>query len=133
VVNSQKGSVAKTGILSSIIKHGQTIDFMLSAKRGARAAKRFSRKMLKATQDQSPRVITVDKNPAYPPAVEELKPDGLLSKNCGLRQCRYLNNVVGQDRRFIKWRVNPRPGFFSFKTARRTIKGYEAMHMIRKG
>jgi transposase, IS6 family len=52
---------------------GQTIDFMLSAKRDARAAKRFFRKMLKAPKHQSPRVINVDQNRSYPPAVEELK------------------------------------------------------------
>jgi transposase, IS6 family len=44
-----------------------------------------------------------------------------------------LNNVVEQDHRFIKRRVNPGLGFGSFRTARRTIQGYEAMHMIRKG
>jgi transposase-like protein len=40
-----------------------------------------------------------------------------------------LNNIVEQDHRFIKRRVNPGLGFFSFKTAGRTIKGYKAMHM----
>jgi transposase-like protein len=49
-----------------------------------------------------------------------------------LRQCKYLNNVVEQDHRFIKRRINPGPGFGSFRTARRTLRGYEAMHMIRK-
>ena len=58
---------------------GQTIDFMLSAKRDARAAKRFFRKMLKAPKHQSPRVINVDQNKSYPPAVEELKEEGVLS------------------------------------------------------
>jgi transposase-like protein len=53
---------------------GQTIDFMLSVKRDARAAKRFFRKMLEAASHSSPRVINVDKNPACPPAVEQLKP-----------------------------------------------------------
>ena len=56
---------------------GQTIDFMLSAKRDARAAKRFFRKMLKAAKHQSPRVINVDRNKAYPLAVEELKEEGV--------------------------------------------------------
>ena len=50
-----------------------------------------------------------------------------------LRQCKYLNNVVEQDHRFIKRRVNPGLGFDSFRTAQRTLRGYEAMHMIRKG
>jgi transposase, IS6 family len=52
---------------------GQTIDFMLSAKRDARAARRILHKMLKAASHSSPRVINVDKNQAYPPVVEQLK------------------------------------------------------------
>jgi transposase, IS6 family len=106
---------------------------MLSAKRDTKAAKRFFRKMLKAPKHQSPRVINVDRNNAYPPAVEELKEEGVLAVTSQLRQCKYLNNIVEQDHRFIKRRINPGLGFFSFKTARRTIKGYEAMHMMRKG
>ena len=112
---------------------GQTIDFMLSAKRDARAAKRFFRKMLKASKHQSPRVINVDQNKAYPPAVEELKEEGILSIAAQLRRCEYLNNIVEQDHRFIKRRVNPGLSFFSFNTARRTIGGYEIMNMIQKG
>jgi transposase, IS6 family len=41
--------------------------------------------------------------------------------------------VVEQEHRFVKRRVNPGLGFGSFRTARRTIQGYEAMHMIKKG
>ena len=106
---------------------------MLSAKRDARAAKRFFRKMLKVTSHSSPRVINVDKNPAYPPAVEQLKEEGTLPSRAQLRQCKYLNNLIEQDHRFIKRRVNPGLGFSSFNTARRTIRGYESMNMIRKG
>jgi transposase-like protein len=40
---------------------------------------------------------------------------------------------VEQDHRFIKRLVNPGMGFGSFNTARRTLRGYEAMNMIRKG
>jgi transposase-like protein len=106
---------------------------MLSAKRDARAAKRFFRKILKAPSRSSPRVINADKNPAYPPAVEQLKEEGTLPNRTQLRQCKYLNNLIEQDHRFTKRRVNAGLGFFSFNTARRTISGYETMNIIRKG
>ena len=49
------------------------------------------------------------------------------------RTCPYLNNIVEQDHRAIKRRVNASQGFGSFHGALRTIQGYEAVHMIRKG
>jgi transposase, IS6 family len=89
--------------------------------------------MLKAASHSSPRVINVDKNPAYPPAVEQLKEERTLPNHTQLRQCKYLNNILEQDHRFIRRRVNPGLGFFSFNTARRTISGYETMSIISKG
>jgi transposase-like protein len=50
-----------------------------------------------------------------------------------LRQNKYLNNLVEQDHRFIKRLANTGMGFSSFDTARRTLRGYEAMNMVRKG
>ncbi len=75
----------------------------------------------------------VDKNAAYPPAIDELKADQTLPETTQLRRVKCLNNIVEQDHRFIKRLVNPGMGFGSFNTARRTIRGYEAMNMIRKG
>jgi len=117
----------------AVDSEGQTIDFLLSATRDANAAARFFRKALRARHTATPRVITVDKNAAYPPAFETLQQERTLPESCTLRQCKYLNNVVEQDHRFVKRRVNPGLGFGSFHTARRTIQGYEVMHMIRKG
>jgi IS6 family transposase len=80
-----------------------------------------------------PRVIKVDKNAAYPPALKELKVEGVLSEETELRQVKYLNHLIEQDHRFSKRRTKPELGFGSFNRARRTIQGYEAMNMVRKG
>lgn len=78
-------------------------------------------------------MITVDKKPAYPVAAAKLKNEGILPNSCKLRQVKYLNNIVEQDHRFIKRLVKPGLGFQSFHTAWRTLRGFETMHMIRKG
>jgi transposase-like protein len=110
---------------------GNTLDFLLSAKRDAVAAERFLRKTLNASHTQSPRVINMDKNAAYPPAVNHLKADEQLPEITELRLVLYLNNQVEQDHRFIKRLTNPGMGFASFNSARRTLRGMEAMNMIR--
>ena len=117
----------------AVDSQGNTLDFLLTAKRDAKAAKRFFRKTLKAVHTSTPRVITVDKNPAYPKAIKELKAAKKLPEIVKLRQIKYLNNIVEQDHRGIKRLVKPSMGFGSFNTARRTIRGYEIMNMMRKG
>jgi transposase-like protein len=111
----------------------QTIDFLLSANRDAEAAKRFFRKALGQPHTVNPRTITVDKNPSYPCAIQQLKEDGELWRFSCLRQCKFLNNIVEQDHRRVKRLVRPGLGFGSFWTARRTLTGYEVMAMVRKG
>jgi transposase, IS6 family len=112
---------------------GNTLDFMLSAKRDGKAAARFFRKVLAAKHTQTPRVVTVDKNAAYPVAIDELKQEQTLNAQTELRQSKYLNNIIEQDHRHVKRIVKPMMGFQSFNTARRTLRGIEAMNMIRKG
>src|SRR3982750_1264062 len=117
----------------AVDSRGQTIDFLLTAKRDKAAAKRFFRQALSGSRNPSPRVINVDKNAAYPPAVKELKDEGVLSRRCRLRQCKFLNNIVEQDHRTVKRRMKLAMGYGSFRTAWRTIQGIETMHLIRKG
>ena len=112
---------------------GQTIDFLLTAKRDKASAKRFFRKALTSVGNVRPRVINVDKNPAYPAAFKELKAEGMLSRRCRLRQCKYLNNIIEQDHRNVKRRMRLAMGYGSFRTAWRTLQGIETIHMIRKG
>ncbi len=117
----------------AVDSEGNTLDFLLSAKRDSKAAARFFREVLKGQHTHAPRVITVDKNAAYPVAIETLKGDEVIDQETELRQSKYLNNIIEQDHRHIKRIVKPMMGFKSFNSARRTLRGIEAMNMIRKG
>ena len=107
----------------AVDSQGNTLEFLLSPRRDAQAAKSFFAKALAAPHSRAPRVITVDKNTAYPKAFKELKAERLLPDACELRQSKYLNNLVEQDHRFIKRLVKLGMGFFSFETAWRTRAG----------
>ncbi len=112
---------------------GSTIDFFLSKTRNQKAAKCFFKKALRSFHVSKPRVITVDKNPAYPIAIEQLKKEKSIPNGMRLRQQKYLNNIVEQDHRFIKRRVRSMLGFKSFKTAISILSDVEAIHMMKKG
>ena len=112
---------------------GATIDFLLSAKRDADAAKRLFRKALRDRSHPQPRVINTDLAPIYTSAIPAIKKEGTLRRRCKHRPVQYLNNILEQDHRAIKRRVNAKQGFREFHSARRTIQGYEAINMLRKG
>ena len=90
------------------------------------------RKALGHSSHPPPRVIT-DLAPIYSSAIPDSKKEGTLRNRCRHRPVQYLNNILEQDHRAIKRRVNAKQGFREFQAARRTIQGYEAVHMIRKG
>ena len=120
-------------VYRAVDSEGNTIDFYLSKSRDKQAAKRFFKKALAASHICKPRVITVDKNPAYPVAIQELKEEKHMPEGIQIRQVKYLNNIVEQDHRFIKKRVRSMLGFKSYETATSILSGVEAMHMMKKG
>jgi IS6 family transposase len=126
-------------LYQAVDSRGQTIDFRLSTRRDAQAAKRAIRfaadvsKALAQPNTVNPRTITVDKNAAYPKAVADMKRNKRLWRFSKLRQVKYLNNIVEQDHRRIKRLVRPGLGFKRFRTAWHTLVGYETLAMMRKG
>jgi len=117
----------------AVDKEGQTIEFMLSAKRDVFAAKRFFKMMMRAEHRRLPFSISVDKNAAYPEAFNAGRAERVVPKDCKLRRVKYLNNVIEQDHRFIKKKVRASQCFKRFHTAERTLEGIEVMNMMRKG
>ncbi|PGY17756.1 IS6 family transposase [Bacillus cereus] len=116
----------------AVDSEGNTIDFYLSKSRNHKAAKRFFKKALRSFHVSKPRIITVDKNPAYPIAIEQLKKEKRIPTGTKIRRIKYLNNIVEQDHRFIKKRIRSMLGFKSYKTSASILSGVEAMHMVKK-
>ena len=85
---------AWTYLYRGVDSNGDTLDFLLRATRDRKAAIAFFRKTLGAAHTTPPRVVTVDKNPAYPVAFEAVRHEGLVRPRSNLRQCKYLNNII---------------------------------------
>lgn len=113
----------------AVDKSGDTIDFLLTAKRDRKAALRFLRKAI--MQNGLPVKITIDKSGANASAVNGYNEEA--DTEIELRQVKYLNNIVEQDHRAVKRMTRSILGFKSFWSATKTLAGIEVMHMIRKG
>ncbi len=119
----------------AVDKQGKTVESYLSRTRDITAAKAFFRKALK--HHGEPRTITLD---GFEPSHAALRRMGMRNEfnfrwanPVKIRSCKYLNNIVEQDHRRIKFRVSPMLGFKSFYNARRVLMGIELMQKILKG
>ena len=113
----------------AVDKEGDTIDFLLRAKRDKTAALRFFEKAMRANGD--PEKVTIDQSGSNKAAMDEINKDREVP--ILVRQNKYLNNVIEQDHRAVKRITKPMMGFKSFYAARNVLAGIELMHMIRKG
>lgn len=75
---------------------GQTIDFLLTTKRDTAAAETLSARRHRRIGQSDTTGDDVDKNPAYPAAVDALKDEGAIPRRVASRQCKYLSNVIEQ-------------------------------------
>lgn len=110
---------------------GQTIDFLLTARRDASAALRLFRKAIR--HHDEPQMVTIDKSGANTAALTVLNADKPGEESITIGQNKYLNNLVEQDHRNIERRTRPMLGFKSFRRAQTILAGIELVNMIRKG
>lgn len=116
----------------AVDKYGKTVDFMVSKRRDAAAAKKFFRKAFLG--NGLPHRVNIDKSGANKAALDRFNRPGFLTgkRNYEILQIKYLNNIVEQDHRHIKRITRPMGGFRKLHTAARTIAGIELMNMIKK-
>ena len=113
----------------AVDKQGNTVDFLLTAKRDKKAALRFLNRAIDT--NGKPSLINIDKSGANTAAIKQYNKN--KNRRIKIRQCKYLNNIVEQDHRFIKRRIRPMLGFKSFWSARATLAGIELWRMLKKG
>jgi transposase-like protein len=118
----------------AVDERGRTIESYLSRTRDITAAKAFFRKALK--RHGEPRTITLD---GFEPSHAALRRMGMNNEfnyrwenPVKIRCCQYLNNIVEQDHRRIKFRTQAMLGFKSFYNARRVLIGIELVKKILK-
>jgi putative transposase len=114
----------------AVDRDGDTVDFLLRAKRDYAAAEAFFERATDLHVE--PEKITVDKSGANTAAIESVQAHS--GSTIELRQSKYLNNRVEQ-RLPRRQTHHPAPmlGFKTFRCARILIAGIEVMPMIRKG
>ena len=123
-----------TYLYRAVDRDGQTLDFMLSEQRDTASAKQFFARAL--STNGIPKRIVIDKSRSNDASIKEINK---IFKRLGTSikittiQSKYLNNMVEQDRRFVKRRIRPMLGFKSFQSAAATLDGIEVAQMIRKG
>ena len=110
----------------AVDKEGNTVDFVLRARRNKAAAQSYFEKSI--LQNGVPETVTIDKSGANLAALHAGRDTPIK-----IRQVNYLNNVVEQDHRAIKRIIRPMLGFKDFRCARVILSGIEIMHMIVKG
>jgi IS6 family transposase len=103
----------------AIDKHGIPVDFLLTAKRNANAAKRFFRKMLENHPLLAPNKIGTDGASVYPATILDAVNAGLIPPNPLHRISKHLQQGIESDHFHVKKNM-PKVGF-------------EAMLWLKKG
>lgn len=112
----------------AVDKQGKTVDFLVTRRRKRMCAQSF---LIKAIENNGkPELINIDKSGSNKHAVRVYN-----KRTCSMieiRQCKYLNDIIEQDHRFVKKQIIRGLGFKELGSTKRTLSGIEIVHMIRK-
>ena len=101
--------------------------FLLTTTRDKKAALRFLTNAIGRNVKHG--VINIDKSGANKARIKT--DNNINNKRIEIRQCKFLNNIIEQDHRFIKRKTKPVQGFKNISTAQKTLAGVEIVLMIK--
>jgi len=85
----------------AVDKEGKTVDSLLTRRRKRMSAQSF---LIKAIENTGkPKLINIDKSGSNKSAIRAY--NKCSCSQIKIRQCKYLNDIVEQDHRFAKWRI----------------------------
>src|SRR5690349_16276829 len=113
-------------VYRAVDQHGQVVDVLLTARRDARAARRFFARAL-GTLKVIPSEVVTDAAPVYPAVLEELVPAAWHHIE------QYSNNPIEADHGKLKHRLRPMRGLQIDRTAQVVIAGHAFVQNLRRG
>lgn len=116
----------------AIDRHGHLIDFRLTAKRDAKAARAFLRKAIEKARLHRPVTICTDKAPTYRKVIqdENRRYDPHFDSIRHIDK-KWRNNRIESDHAALKRLLGYRQSFRSLSSAKATLKGIEAIRTIK--
>lgn len=118
--------------LSELGANGQLIDFRLTARRDAKAAKAFLCKAIERVRLHRPVSIITDKAPTYYKIIREINHCYDLHFD-GIKHIdkKWRNNRIESDHAALKRLLGYRQSFRSLRTAKATLQGVEILRTIK--
>ena len=113
---------------------GQFIDFRLTARRDAKAAKAFLRQAIDGVRLYRPTSICTDKAPGYRKVIQDLnhRYDPHFDSIMHIDR-KWLNNRIESDHAALKRLLGTRQSFRSLRSAKVTLMAIETIRTIKHG
>ena len=114
--------------------NGQMVDFRLTARRDAKAAKAFLNKAIERVRLHRPATIVTDKAQAYRRVIREInhRYDPHFDSIRHIDK-KWLNNRIESDHAAMKRLLGYRQSFRSLRSAKATLSGIETIQTIKRG
>ncbi len=114
--------------------NGQLVDFRLTARRDAKAAKAFLNKAIERVRLHRPATICTDKAQAYRRVIREINHqyDPHFDSIRHIDR-KWRNNLIESDHAALKRLLGYRQSFRSLRTAKATLRGIETIRTIKRG